>query len=280
MLQFFTLLFILLASSQTFLPTQYSTLKPFQFDIERRTFALSIQLCAPAVYTGCQMTATVNCPFTPWAVEDGTYTNFTVSSAADNCAAVICQNNAKATSNPNRCSFVYNPSYGPRLYVTGTAGNAAGFQGTFNLEVNCTKKSEIPEKNFYGLNTMAPCPASADTTKRTILFDIPGQVPTSSRTADAAKYQIAVCPDRQVFAKVDYSLQAVDKNSAFASYFCNTGPCNVDISPVGWRDDSGTALNAISLSNLQNQMLWLNVYGWGQFEGRNTYVFHMEISDV
>jgi len=237
-----------------------------------------MQLCSPAVYTGCLMTASINLPFTDWVVEDGTYANFTITSDVDNCANIICQNSAKAASNPNRCTFIYDPKYGSRLYASGTAGNAGGFQGTYNLEINCTKRVTPVKNEDHGISN-SPCPPNADITKRTILFNVPGQVKTSPRTSDAAKYEIAVCPDKQVFAQVSYSLQAVDKSSAFASYFCASTPCNVDVSPLGWYDDSGTSLNAVTISNLKNQMLWLDVYGWGQFSGMNTYVFNMEIND-
>jgi len=238
-----------------------------------------MDLCQPSIYAGCQMTATLNLPFTDWVVEDGTYANFTITSQSDSCATIICQNNAKAAVNPNQCSFVYDPKFGSRLFASGTAGNAGGIQATYNLAINCTKREDPMNNRYYG-KSIAPCPTDADRTKRTINFNVPGHTLTSPKTTDAAKYQISVCPDKTVFAQVDYRLQSVDKVSAFASYICSTAPCNVDISPPSWHDDSGTALNYVLISNLQNTMLWLNVYGWGQFTGINSYVFSIEIKDV
>jgi len=136
-----------------------------------------------------------------------------------------------------------------------------------------------PENNRnYGHSGLAACP-EADITKRTVLFNVPGHVKTSPLTSDAAKYQIAVCPDRLNFAKVEYSLQATDEISAFASYYCSSAPCSVNISPPGWFDDSATALNHVLISNLKNQMLWFDIYGWGQYHGMNSYVFNLLIDD-
>jgi len=93
------------------------------------------------------------------------------------------------------------------------------------------------------------------------------------------KYAIIVCPDRSTFASVSFNLQATDKYSATATYFCGLAPCNTDRSPPGWFDDSGTGLNAVTISNMKTQLLYFNVYGWGKYKGVNSFVWSARISD-
>jgi len=272
-------------------------MKPFLFSTEIRTFSLQIDLCNAKIYTGCTMVAAFNLPFTDWSIPDGTYVNFTLSGDGDSCASVPCQNDAES-SVPNTCSFVYNPLLGRRLYVVGEAGLSAGFQATFSMEIIRCPKLEytLPEVEKILLQskeerpqilppkkslTVAPgCPTNAMLTKRSAGLDTQGQVRTSPKTTDAAKFFLSVCPgDRGIYSKVEFSLQATDGTSAFATYFCPSAPCSTNVSPVGWYDDSGTALNSVSISNLKDQFLWFDVYGWGAFQGVNSYRFAVSLLD-
>jgi hypothetical protein len=275
----------------TFLPTTYSSRQPFLFSTNNHDFALEMTLCKPDVYTGCTMVATVNLPFTDWSIDDGTYVNFTIYGEGDGCAKPICTSDPNAAI-PNTCAWTYDASYGSRLYAVGSSGISAGFQATYNMEImNCpyqvltTAEMEKVVKNVNDkpasrkVGKHSYCPSSPATTKRTAGLDTSGEVPTSPKTSMTMKYFFAVCPDVTTYTQMHYRLQATDSKSAFATYFCGISHCSTGNSPPGWYDDSGTALNSVILSNLKNQFLWFDVYGWGEFHGVNSYRFSISLED-
>jgi len=279
------LVFILLSSalSQTFLPTEYASVLPYQFDIQRRTFSLEMALCDAQVYAGCTMTAYLNLPFTRWSVPDGTYANYSIYGEGDNCGLAACTNNP-ASPDPFACVFAFNPRLGTKLYAVGVAGNAGGFQATFNMKIVCPAnnpgKARVFDVPASPTVNSAGCPANPDLTRRLINLNVDGDVITSPRTEDSKKYSLVVCPDRASFSAVYFTLQSTDRFSATASYFCSSSDCNTNNSPTGWYDDSGTALNAVTITNLNKaQMLWFNIYGWGQYQGLNRFVFNVRIVD-
>jgi hypothetical protein len=271
-----------LASCQSinFLPTEYSSYTPFQFDLDRTSFALKLDLCNVTLYTGCVVTSVLNLPFTRWNVADGTFALFRVSGSTNDCPTIACQNDPNAALNPNQCSFVYDPSLGSSLFVYGNAGKSAGFQATFNAKISCPAKPFIPKPEKREPSGLTACPTTVLPTKRSIVLVVPGNVSTSPRTEDAVQYSVSVCSSKTPYASIVFSSQSTDQVSAFATYFCPGDTCNTNISPVGWYDQSGTASNFVQISQLQTQTLTFIIYGWGRYEGTNSFVFNIAISDI
>jgi len=265
-----------------FLPTEYSSINPYQFEINRNSVALQMPLCSAIQYQGCTASVEFNLPFTTWSIDDGTYLNFTVLGKGDACGSVLCSNNPTSPSNPGQCSFTIGDSAGDRIYVVGTSGRAAGFQATFNTKITCPKTKHAQSHHSSKAiekSGLLQCPPQADPTKRFISLVTPGSVPTSPKTTDAMKYAVSVCPDQKAYASVTFNCQAVDQKSAMATYFCPSDKCNTDSSPQGWFDQSGTALNFVEVNSLSSQLLYFTIYGWGEFQDINTYVFSLEIND-
>jgi len=279
---FVFLAFVLCSYGQiNFLPTEYSSIVPFQFDAERTVFAIELQLCDTTIYQGCNMTATLNLPFTQWSVDDGTYVAFQIADQADNCATPLCSNNPAFSSSPNTCSFIYKPAIGTRLFAYGTAGRSAGFQATFNMKIDCSHPMPTPEPTIVKSTSKAPaaCPTPFSPSKRSLKLVVPGSVPTTPETSRAAKYSFSVCSAATPYAKVTYSLQAVDPSSAFATYFCTVSNCNTATSQDGWFDNSGTATNLVELTHVQQRLLYFTIYGWGAYQGNDRYLFNIQITD-
>jgi len=280
-LSFFVLSCLGQPNPVTFLPTEYSSQTPFQFDVERNTFAIQVDICNESLYNGCNFTAVLNLPFTGWSMDDGTFITFQVGGIADGCLATLCRNNPAATTNPNTCSFIYQQSYGSKLYIYGSAGRSAGFQSTFNMKVNCAPRQPyvpITEPRPKAIPTA--CPIAFSPSKRGARLVVPGDVQTSPTTALAKKYYISVCSTNTPYAKLTFTLQASDQKSAFATYFCSVSNCNTLTSPIGWYDNTGTATNLVKITNLQkNLLLYFTIYGWGQYQDKNEFVFNIHLTD-
>jgi len=270
--------FVTISFCQILLPMEYSALNPYQFDTQRRTWAIKMQLCSAQIYVGCQFKATINTPFTDWSLADGTYSNYSVFGVSDGCTKPLCSNTPNGTD-PFSCTFAYSAGHGSTLFAQGVTGLSAGFQATFNMRITC------PPGHVFKTNVVEPpvdkkllaaCPV-ADTSKRYVTLSTPDRVLTSPKTTDAKKYAVYVCEDTTVFAQMRFNLQAADSVSATATYFCPSGPCSTNNSPTGWFDDSGTATNFVSISNLKAQLLYFNVYGWGKHNAFNSYVFSIDV---
>jgi len=266
-----------------FLPTEYSSINPYQFEINRNSVALELPLCSTTHYIGCTATLEFNLPFTEWSIPDGTYLNFTALGIGDNCATVLCRNDPNSPTMPGICSFVFQKDVGDRIYVVGVSGRAAGFQATFNMKIVCPAEgSETSKASAYvykDKSNLAQCPLKADPTKRFITLVTPGSVKTSPKTTDATEYAVLVCPDQMASSSITYNCQAVDQKSAMATYFCPSENCNTNTSPQGWFDQSGTALNFVEINSLASQVLYFTIYGWGEYQQVNTFVFNLEIND-
>jgi len=265
-----------------FMPTEYSSISPYQFEINKNTVALQMPLCSVSSYNGCTMTINVNLPFTGWSMPDGTYLNFTVYGNGDACGMVLCRNTPTDLNHPTNCSFVYESKMGDRIYVLGISGRAAGFQATFNMRIKCPgslTNTTAATRIHREKSGLLECPEKADPTKRFVDLVTPGMVRTSPKTTDAVTYAISICPDQKAYSSVSYNLQAVDQKSAFASYFCSVSDCNTNNSPLGWFDQSGTALNYVPISNLPSQLLYFTIYGWGEYQAINTFVFNIQVND-
>jgi len=265
-----------------YLPTEYSSITPYQFEINRNYVALEMPLCGTTQYVGCTFKVEFNLPFTGWSIADGTYLNFTVTGNGDACATTLCQNDP-TSNDPGSCSFVYQSKMGDRIFVVGLSGRAAGFQATFNMKTTCSSvdsPKQVPTGTLNHLEKsgFTACP-QADPTKRFVNLVTPGTVITSPKTSDAMKYSLSVCPDQKASASVTYSLQGTDQKSAFATYFCSLSNCNTNNSPQGWFDQSGTALNYVRINSLSSQVVYVTIYGWGEYQGTNSFVFNIEIND-
>jgi len=275
--------YALLAQTPKFLPMSYSSLVPYQFEINRKTVSLQMTLCSTTQYTGCTANLFFNLPFTPWSVPDGTFLNFTAFTSSDSCGTQLCANKPDDAKSPNSCSFTISSSMGDRIFVVGRSGNSAGFQATFVMNITCPsnhleslpKETVEPPRPKSGLSACPP----ADPTKRTIIATVPSSTPTSSRTTDARKFALSVCPDQKAYAKVSFRSQSVDEKSAMATYFCPASACNTNSSPPGWFDQSGTAINNVEINNLPAGVIFFTVYGWGEYNGMNSFVFNIEIND-
>jgi len=248
-------------------------LEPFTYDTNHRVNSCRMNLCHSMPFDRCLMTATINQPFTRWNVRDGTFVNFTILSNIDKCETVLCQNDPLG-ADPYTCSFYYSASVGEVIYFTGFSGNAPNFPVTFNMRTNCSDKGE----STFGKQTLG-CPVNPKSTKRFVRITDSGTVPTSTRTELSNSYSFEVCPENTNFAQILFHLRAIGSRSAFATYFCDHDDCSTNGSPTGWFDDSGTALNRVEINNLKSQPLWFNIYGWGEFEGFNRYLFDIIIRD-
>jgi len=238
-----------------------------------------LDLCNQTLYAGCNITSVLNLPFTRWSIPDGTFASFRVSGSANDCPTIACQNNPNAATNPNQCSFIYDPSLGTSLYVYGSAGKSAGFQATFNAKISCPVKPVIPKAVVREPSGLTACPPQPSNTKRSVVLVVPGNVATSPQTEFAKQYSVSVCSSKTPYASITYSAQSTNQVSAFATYFCTGDECNTNLAPVGWYDQSGTAANLITIGNLQSQTLTFIVYGWGVYQGTNSFVFNIAIND-
>jgi len=266
-----------------FLPTEFSSINPYQFEINRNTVSLQMPLCSASQYVGCTALVGFNLPFTGWSLDDGTYLNFTVMSDGDACGTVLCRNDPTSPTVPGTCSFVIKSNIGARIFVSGVSGRAAGFQATFNMKISCPVQPLLDDsalkRETRENSGLAQCPQQADPTKRFVSLVTPGTAPTSPKTTDALKYAVAICPDQKAMASLSYNCQAVDQKSAMATYFCPAVNCNTNTAPQGWFDQSGTALNFVQINSLSSQILYFTIYGWGEFQDKNTFVFNLQIND-
>lgn len=261
----------------SFLPTEYANQAPLTFG-SNLALNIELQLCTEDAYIGCDFEAYINVPFAPWSLGDGIYVNYTILGNSD-CSAVLCTNDPTA-ADPYACKFKLPRLNSPKLYMSSISGNAPIFSATFNMKITCKQKSTrientvvLPAKQLK----KAICPNNYLPSQRIVRVVEAHSVLTSTLTSDSNRYSILVCPDTNNYAKIEYVAQARDYISAMATFFCRVKECNVNNSPSGWFDNSGTAINNVQIANLKTQQLWFNVYGWGQYLENNTYTFSLNI---
>jgi len=265
----------------TFMAMQFSSTHPYLFELNSPPFALALDLCDSSPYAGCQMTASINLPATSWNIGQANYVNFQVNSEVDNCSRILCQNDIYAANNPNRCTFIYDPKFGTRLYVSGQAAQkTTSLVTTFNLAVNCShaSSSSVQDDDTNPFERSASgCPAQYDPSKRSIVLLSTRTIPTSQAFQDAALYKFAICNSITTFVDLSINVRATDKNSAFSTFVCDQPDCEANFS--NFSDTSGSATNRIEATNLKIQTVWLSVFGWGQFQGTNSFLFDTTILD-
>jgi len=233
-------------------------------------------LCSSEVYRGCDFEASVNLPFTRWSLNSGLYINYTIYGNQD-CSVALCSNDPTA-EDPTSCKFKLPKVNSQELILVSKSGFTASLTVTFNMRIHCKHTDRVvPPPNNHGLTA---CPNSLRGSKRIVRIDFPDWTLTSPYNEDSRKYTLIVCPDTSTFTEVTYTAQVTDNFSSLATYFCDTPDCTVNNSPNGWRDDSGTAINNIQISNLKTQQLWFNVLGWGKYQHNNTYLFSINMKDT
>jgi hypothetical protein len=267
-----TVLLLLLsgALSQHFLPTEYSPNEAIVYDINQRNYNMQMQLCNINDYQGCLFEAYLNIPFQDWSIPNGVYVQYSVVGGI-NCNQVFCSNNIN-TNTPQNCSFYLPGNITNSLYLVSQAGNTVALTATFSLKINCA----VTGKSTFSKYSDG-CPVQPDQSRQNVRLSSPGSVLTSS--TNPANYSFIVCPTHSSFTSFSYILEATDQNSAFASYFCPSLPCDANNSPDGWYDASGSAINNVRVGNLKSMTLYLAVYGWGNYGAENNFVFNIQVSD-
>jgi len=237
---------------------------------------MQMSLCSAETYKGCMFEGYINLPFTDWSISDGTYVNYTIV-GQDDCSQILCQNNPVG-HDPFSCIFKLGTLNSQKLYLRTLSGRSPGFQATFSMRITCTTPA-VSIKPIVSHSGLSTCPSKYEHSQRIVRIIETNSVKTSPKTSDSQKYSLIVCPDTTTFAKLEFVAQARDDISAMATFFCSTPDCNTNNSPIGWFDDSGTAINNIQIDNLKTQQMWFNVYGWGAFQSNNTYTFSINMKN-
>jgi len=255
---------------QNFIPTEYSPNSAIIYDINNLNYNMRMDLCNVDVYEGCLFEAYMNIPFEQWSISNGVYSQYSVV-GGDNCNTLLCSNDLNSNT-PQNCSFYLPKNFTNELYLVSQAGITVSLSTTFSLKINCA---------VHGTTKFVPykggCPNNADVSKQNVKLSSPGSVTTSPDVP--VVYSFLVCPTTSSFTSFDYVLEATDQNSAFATYFCAGSPCNVGHTQAGWYDASGAAINTVNVGNLKSSTLFFAIYGWGNYQATNNFVFNIQVSD-
>jgi len=258
--------------AQLFIPTEIATDNPLNFNIANGyKQAVLANVCNATLYDHCMANATVNLPYTMWSVPSGLYVQFTVY-AGQNCQKIVCTNNYNSPIDPYSCQFVFNAAYGTQLAVGLMSGQGTEVVATFNIRFDCTLKYPYtPVTDNNG------CPANLQNTRKIYTIDAVQSVPTSPYWPQWGHYAFSVCPNNANYAQIDYSAAVIDLKSAISTYFCFIYPCYANNEIVS--DTSGSGVNIISIGNLNNQMVYFDVAGWGVYNGQNNFQFNIVVID-
>jgi len=253
------------------IPTTFSPNEGITYSSNDRTFNLQMDLCDEAIYENCLFTAEMNLPFSEWSVDNGIYTSYAII-GGNNCNTLLCSNDINSQT-PEICQFYLPSNLGSTvLYMVSESGITASLISTFNLRINCSLKSDSNPQNYSGV-----CPRVFSTSRRSIELNVPGSVLTSQTQPNY--YSFVICPSSSSVASFDFALEATDQYSQFATYFCPTTKCTPSLSPLGWYDDSASAINHVTVSELKTQFIGFSVYGWGKYNAYNHYVFDVRIQN-
>jgi len=258
--------------AQLFVPTEIATDNPLNFNIANNYMqAVQANVCNATLYDHCMVNASINLPYTMWSVPSGLYVQFAVY-AGQNCQRIVCTNNYNSPINPASCQFVFNAAYGPQLSVALTSGKGTEVVGTFNIRFDCSVKYPYtPVTDNNG------CPSNMQNTRKIYTIDTLQSIPTSPYWPQWGHYSFAVCPNTANYAQIDYSAVVTDLKSAISSYFCNVYPCQAN-NPLA-SDTSGSGINIVTIGNLNNQMVYFDVAGWGVYSGTNNFRFSISVVD-
>jgi len=253
---------------QSFIPTEYSPNSAIIYDINNLNYNMRMDLCNVNVYAGCRFNAYMNIPFEEWSIPNGVYSQYSIV-GGDNCNTLLCSNDLNSAS-PQNCSFYLPKNFTDNLYLVSQAGITVSLSATFSLQIDCAEHGTTKFVPYKG-----GCPVEADVSKQNVKLSAPGSVMTSPDVP--VVYSFLVCPTTSSFTSFDYVLEATDQNSAFATYFCSNSPCNVGHTQAGWYDASGAAINTVNVGNLKSSTLYFAIYGWGNYQAKNNFVFNIQV---
>jgi len=256
-------------STVGFLPTEFVPYGPIFYEANAQR-QLVMNLCDASLYSKCLMTAYVNFPFNDWDIDNGITVQYSIVGGT-NCQNLYCSNDLKSKT-PQSCSFYLPANNGPELYFVSQAGHSAGIPTTFSLKIDCA----VTGNSSYTKYPKA-CPFKASKTRKIVSLQTAATVETSN--TKPVIYDFVVCPSNGALSTFSYVLTATDQVSAFSSYFCPNSSCSAGVSQNGYFDASAAGLNTVSVNNLHGTELSVAIYGWGDFNRTNTFVFNIQTHD-
>jgi len=230
-------------------------------------YGLKADLCSGSLYQNCLFSAYLNMPFNTWSVDNGVTVQYSIV-GGPNCENLYCSNDIKSKS-PQNCSFYLPKNNGESLYLVSQAGNSADIPATFSLKIDCSKTGNSTIQKYT-----QGCPANPANSRKNIKIETPHSVVTSQY--DPIVYSFVVCPTSGKISSFSFVLTAADQNSAFSSYFCPNTTCLSGLSPDGWFDPSASGLNTVSQPHLLGGQLSVAIYGWGNVNSSNYFVFNIQ----
>jgi len=117
--------------------------------------------------------------------------------------------------------------------------------------------------------------------KKNIKVSAPQSVKTSPYYPKT--FQFVACPSTTGATNFDFVLVATDLRSAFSTYICDNVPanqCGAGLATPGWYDPSGSGINVVTQDSIPAGILTAAVYGWGDFNATNNFVFNVAITDT
>jgi len=287
-----------LAQSPVFLPMLYVTPAP-SYNYAGNVNYWVLPLCSNMEYDGLIAEVRVSLPFAPWSSSSGQIVYMSVTDANGNVIA----NNTQTGTTDLRMSFPYTSSYGDLTIQTRT-GNAPNV--VFTLSVQFTTKTGLsyvphemrtknaapsapPTQDFLPWKNEHPFAAQTDpkamATYRLIQVITDGQtfsIPTNPNTPGILiDYYYCGNPDTPKI-QIITTVNSLDDQSAFSTYLCmpNQLPCAAGTALVENSDPRGIAINTVVLNTNSNQYNAIEaaIYGWGNYGGKNTFSFTVNVS--
>jgi len=263
----------LLAQSQepTFIPVQFAT----PTGVNNFAYAVTywkLSLCDDQRYDQLTASFFVNLPYVPWSAPDGSVVSVSIYNDSA-MTTLITTNNVSGQLAP-QWTFTYSVAYGD-LYIKAQAGGSASV--IFTMEVQFYQPSALPSR--------LPTLTASGGTKQAVTFtDLTQMVSVASewqvQTGASILLEISFCPTSQSYQLL-FQTRASDGKSATALYLCvdpSEFPCNIGSSQQANQDPSSSALSSVILSTTTAQYSTIQaaVYGWGVYQGTNTFTFTMD----
>jgi len=256
--------------SQSFLPTEFVPNQAILYEASNLNYNMRMNLCDVNFYAGCLFQAYMNFPFEEWSIPNGVYSQYSII-GGDNCNTVLCSNDINSKS-PQNCSFYLPKNFTNDIYLVSRAGITVSLSATFSLKINCNAQGTTKFLPYKG-----GCPVNADVCRQNVRLSEPGSIKTSPDVP--VIYSFLLCSVASSFISLEYVLEATNQRSAFATYFCRSHFCNAGQAQTGWFDDSGSSVNTITIGQLNITSLYFAIYGWGDYEHFNSFVFNIQIVD-
>jgi len=273
------------------LPSSFSTSEPVIFTRSNRNFTTRIDLCNEGMkeYNNCTIVATANLPYKEWDFGSGNYVNFSIYSRSDGCNTKLCSNQPRAIQNRNVCTFQYTGNLGPYIYIVATSSaGVVSLVTTFNVNIDCSKKgTSYPNHPWtYDKRSVVQddkCPTKlAQSTTFVSSIGVPQlTIPTSDQPNQAARFAFLVCSNQGDSSDIVLTVQAANKESAFATFICDSYNCDQNhANGDNWQDTSGASYNVIRPNSpIPAKVLYFSVFGWGAFGKFNSFTFDIVMRD-